>query len=414
MSETSEITAIAKTIALIGALDTKGPEFAFVKAEIERHGHQALVIDTGVVGEPGFRPDVSADQVAVAGGSSLAALRQKADRGEAIAVMTAGITHVVQELFAQGEIQAVMGMGGSAGTIIGTSAMRALPVGVPKVMVSTLASGDVKAYVGTSDVIMFHSVVDVAGVNQISARIFANAAAAVTAMAATRPPKIEQKPLLAASMFGNTTPLVNRCRETLEQNGYEVLVFHATGTGGQTLESLVGDGYISAVLETTPTEWADELVGGVLSAGPTRLEAASERGIPQVIAPGCLDMANFWAPDTIPDKYKDRLFYHWNPNVTLMRTNPEENAELGRILAEKANRSSGPVAFFLPLKGVSMLDAPGHEFWWPEANEALFRAIKEHVRPDIPVYELDNNINDDAFADALTDKLLSFLQSRNG
>jgi uncharacterized protein (UPF0261 family) len=414
MSETSEITAIAKTIALIGALDTKGPEFAFVKAEIERHGHQALVIDTGVVGEPGFRPDVSADQVAVAGGSSLAALRQKADRGEAIAVMTAGITHVVQELFAQGEIQAVMGMGGSAGTIIGTSAMRALPVGVPKVMVSTLASGDVKAYVGTSDVIMFHSVVDVAGVNQISARIFANAAAAVTAMAATRPPKIEQKPLLAASMFGNTTPLVNRCRETLEQNGYEVLVFHATGTGGQTLESLVGDGYISAVLETTPTEWADELVGGVLSAGPTRLEAASERGIPQVIAPGCLDMANFWAPDTIPDKYKDRLFYHWNPNVTLMRTNPEENAELGRILAEKANRSSGPVAFFLPLKGVSMLDAPGHEFWWPEANEALFRAIKEHARPDIPVYELDNNINDDAFADALTDKLLSFLQSRNG
>lgn len=408
MSESS------KTIALIGALDTKGPEFSFVKAEIERQGQQVLVIDTGVVGEPGFRPDVSADRVASAGGSSLAELRQKADRGEAIAVMTAGIAKIIQELFDQGQIDGVMGMGGSAGTIIGTSAMRALPVGVPKVMVSTLASGDVKAYVGTSDVVMFHSVVDVAGVNQISARIFANAAAAVAAMATTEPTEIEQKPLLAASMFGNTTPLVTRCRGILEQQGYEVLVFHATGTGGQTLESLVSDGYISAVLETTPTEWADELVGGVLSAGPTRLEAASERGIPQVIAPGCLDMANFWAPETIPAKYKDRLFYHWNPNVTLMRTNPEENAELGRILAEKANQSSGPVAFFLPLKGVSMLDAPGHEFWWPEANAALFGAIKRHVRPDIPVYELDNNINDDAFADALTDKLLAFLQNSDG
>jgi uncharacterized protein (UPF0261 family) len=403
-----------RTIALIGALDTKGPEFAFVKAEIERHGHQALVIDTGVVGEPGFQPDISAEQVAVAGGSSLAKLREKADRGEAIAVMTAGIVHVVQQLFDQGQTDAVMGMGGSAGTIIGASAMRALPVGVPKVMVSTLASGDVKAYVGTSDVVMFHSVVDVAGVNQISARIFANAAAAVTGMAATRPPEIAEKPLLAASMFGNTTPLVNRCRETMERQGYEVLVFHATGTGGQTLEGLVNDGFISGVLETTPTEWADELVGGVLSAGPTRLDAASARGIPQVIAPGCLDMANFWAPETIPAKFKDRLFYHWNPNVTLMRTNLEENAELGRILAEKANRSSGPVAFFLPLKGVSMLDAPGHEFWWPEADAALFGAIKRHVRPDIPVYELDNNINDEAFADALTNKLLAFLRGSDG
>lgn len=410
----SESETSPRTIALIGALDTKGPEFAFVKAEIERHGHRALVIDTGVVGEPGFPPDVSADQVAVAGGSSLAKLREKADRGEAIAVMAAGIVHVIRDLYGQDRIDAVMGMGGSAGTIIGASAMRALPVGVPKLMVSTLASGDVRAYVGTSDVVMFHSVVDVAGVNQISARIFANAAAAVTGMAATRPPEIEEKPLLAASMFGNTTPLVNRCRETMERQGYEVLVFHATGTGGQTLEGLVKDGFISGVLETTPTEWADELVGGVLSAGPTRLDAASERGIPQVIAPGCLDMANFWAPETIPAKFKDRLFYHWNPNVTLMRTNPEENAELGRILAEKANRSSGPVAFFLPLKGVSMLDAPGHEFWWPEADAALFWAIKQHALPDIPVYELDHNINDDAFADALTNQLLAFLRGRDG
>jgi uncharacterized protein (UPF0261 family) len=256
---------------------------------------------------------------------------------------------------------------------------------------------------------MIHSVVDVAGVNQFSARIYANAVGAVIGMAETAVPEIAARPLLAASMFGNTTPVVTRCRDTMEGHGYEVLIFHATGTGGQTLESLVADGYIGGVLEITPTEWADELVGGVLSAGPTRLDAAPARGVPQVIAPGCLDMANFWARDTVPAKYGGRLFYQWNPNVTLMRTTPDENAELGRILAEKANRSGGPAAFFLPLQGVSMLDAPDKEFWWPEADRALFEAIKAHARPDIPVYELDHNINDDAFADALTDKLLEFL-----
>lgn len=399
---------MSKTIAVIGALDTKGTEFAFVKAEIERRGHRALVIDTGVVGEPAFPPDVPAARVAEAGGASLAALRQQADRGRAMEVMTRGIAVVIRELHEKGQVDGVLGMGGSAGTIIATSAMRALPIGLPKVMVSTLASGDTKPYVGTSDVVMIHSVVDVAGVNQFSARIYANAVGAVVGMAETAAPKIEARPLLAASMFGNTTPVVTRCRETMEGHGYEVLIFHATGTGGQTMESLIGDGFIGGVLEITPTEWADELVGGVLSAGPTRLDAAPARGVPQVIAPGCLDMANFWARDTVPEKYNGRLFYQWNPNVTLMRTTPEENAALGRILAEKANRSAGPAAFFLPLQGVSMLDAPGKEFWWPEADEALFAAIKAHVRPEIPVYELDYNINDDAFADALTDKLLEF------
>jgi uncharacterized protein (UPF0261 family) len=400
---------MSKTIAVIGALDTKGTEFAFVKAEIERRGHRALVIDTGVVGEPAFPPDVPAAQVAEAGGASLAALRQQADRGRAMEVMTRGIAVVVKGLHEKGRVDGVLGMGGSAGTIIATSAMRALPIGVPKVMVSTLASGDTKPYVSTSDVVMIHSVVDVAGVNQFSARIYANAVGAVIGMAETAVPEIAARPLLAASMFGNTTPVVTRCRDTMEGHGYEVLIFHATGTGGQTLESLVADGYIGGVLEITPTEWADELVGGVLSAGPTRLDAAPARGVPQVIAPGCLDMANFWARDTVPAKYGGRLFYQWNPNVTLMRTTPDENAELGRILAEKANRSGGPAAFFLPLQGVSMLDAPDKEFWWPEADRALFEAIKAHVRPEIPVYELDNNINDDAFADALTDKLLEFL-----
>lgn len=400
---------MAKTIALIGALDTKGKDFAFVKAEVERRGHRALVIDVGVVGEPGLAPDVPSEQVAEAGGVSLAELREKADKALAMDVMTKGVAEVVKALHEEGRIDGVLAMGGSAGTATGTAAMRALPVGVPKVMVSTVASGDTAAYVGVKDVVMIPSITDVAGVNRISARIYANAAGAIVGMVETPAPEVEEKPLLAASMFGNTTPIVNRCCEALARHGYEVLIFHATGTGGQTMDNLVAEGYIAGVLDITTTEWADELTGGVFSAGPTRGDAAAAAGIPQVIVPGCLDMANFWAPETVPQKYEGRKFYHWNPNVTLMRTTPEENAELGRLLAQKANAATGPVAFFLPLQGVSMLDAPGKEFWWPEADQALFNAIRHHARDDIPIVEMDNNINDDAFADAAAARLLEFL-----
>ncbi|NCF65939.1 MAG: UPF0261 family protein [Chloroflexi bacterium] len=398
-----------KTIAVIGALDTKGQEFSFVKAAIEQRGHRTLVVNTGVVGKPLFEPDITAAQVAEAGGTSLADLRQQADRGTAIDVMTSGVAIIANELYSQGKIDGILGMGGSAGTVIATSAMRELPVGFPKAMVTTLAAGDTTSYVGIKDIVLIPSVVDVAGVNRISARIYANAVGAIVGMVETAVPEIEERPLIAASMFGNTTELVDQCRAILDERGYETLVFHATGTGGRTMESLIADGYFAGVLDVTTTEWADELLGGVLSAGPERLDAAAKQGLPQVIAPGCVDMANFWAPDTIPDKYKDRKFYLWNPNISLMRTTPAENAQLGRILAEKANQSTGPVAFFLPQKGVSILDSPGGEFWWPEANEALFAAIKENVRDDIPVIELDNNINDEAFARAVTEQLLAFL-----
>ena len=401
---------MAKTIALIGALDTKGEEFAFVQAELLRRGHNTLVINTGVVGEPALPPDIAATEVATAGGTELSVLRQQADRGKTIEVLAKGAAIVVRQLQEAGKIDGILGMGGSAGTAVGTAAMRALPVGFPKLMVSTLASGDTAPYVGVSDIVMMPSVVDVAGVNRISARIFANAAGAISGMVETTPPPIGEKPLIAASMFGNTTKLVDQCRKLLEAQGYEVLVFHATGTGGKIMESLIDAGYINGVLDVTTTEWADELVGGVLTAGPTRLDAAAKRGVPQVIAPGCLDMVNFWARSTVPAKFADRQFYEWNPNVTLMRTTSEENTELGRILAEKANKSSAPVAFFLPLQGVSVLDSPGGEFWQPVANEALFAAIKQNVRADIPVYELDTNINDATFAEAVVQKLLQFLK----
>ncbi|MCL4264371.1 MAG: Tm-1-like ATP-binding domain-containing protein [Anaerolineae bacterium] len=400
---------MSKTIAVIGALDTKGAEFAFVKAEIERRGYRALMINTGIMGEPAFVPDIAAEVVAQAGGRSLADLRKEGDRGTAVATMTTGIATIVKELHDQVKMDGILGMGGSAGTVIATAAMRQLPIGFPKVMVSTLAAGDTAAYVGTKDIVLIPSVVDVAGVNRISTPIFANAVGAVIGMVDTAVPTIETKPLIAASMFGNTTKLVDQCRAILDKHGYETLVFHATGTGGRTMESLINEGYFTAVLDVTTTEWADELVGGFLTAGPERMDGAARQNLPQVIAPGCLDMVNFWGPDSVPAKYKDRKFYYWNPNVTLMRTTPEENAELGRILAEKANQSAAPVAFFLPLQGVSVLDSPGGEFWWPEADNALFTAIKTHVRPGIPVYELDCNINDAAFAEAVTNKLLEFL-----
>ncbi len=403
-----------KTIALIGALDTKGHEFAFVKQEIERRGHHTLMINTGVMDEPTFAPDIAAQMVAEAGGSTLVDLRTQADRGKAIEIMAKGAAAIVKNLFDQGKIDGILGMGGSAGTVVGTAAMRALPIGVPKLMVSTLASGDVGAYVGITDIVMMPSVVDVSGINRFSARIFANAVGAIIGMVETPAPIVEVKPLIAASMFGNTTKLVDRCRELLEQQGYEVLVFHSTGTGGRMMESLIEAGYISGVLDVTTTEWADELVGGMLGAGPNRLDAAAKQGIPQVIAPGCLDMVNFWARATVPAQFEGRFFYEWNPNVTLMRTTVEENAHLGEILAKKANQSKAPVAFFLPLQGVSVLDSPGGEFWQPEANAALFDTIKTNVRADIPVYELDNNINDPAFAEAVVNKLLEFLyQNKN-
>ena len=398
-----------KIIAVIGALDTKGEDFAFVKEEIQKRGAEALVINVGVMGPPAFIPAVSSAQVAEAGGVTLDELRRKADRGLAVEVMCRGIAKIVCNLHEQGRIDGILSMGGGAGTDIGSSAMRALPLGFPKVLVTTLFSVDTRPYVRGRDLVLFPSIVDVAGVNHISAALYAKAVGAVVGMAETPPPRIEEKPLLAASMFGNTTPIVDRCREIMKAHGFEVLVFHAVGTGGRALENLVAEGYFTGVLEITPTEWADELVGGVESAGPTRLDAAADRGIPQVIVPGCLDMVNFWALETVPEKYRKRRLYKWSPNVTLLRTDPAENAELGRILAEKANRSKGPAAFFLPLRGVSMLDAPGKEFWWPVADRALYDAIQKNVRPDIPVYELDYNVNDPEFADRVAYKMLELL-----
>lgn len=401
---------MSKTACLVGTLDTKGLEFEFLIERIEASGVSTYVINTGILGEPHFEPNVSAEQVAEAGGTSLTALRNEGDRGNSVAVMANGAARIVERLNDDGVIGGIISLGGSAGTTIGTTAMRALPVGVPKLMVSTLASGDTSPYVDTKDITMMYSVVDIAGVNSLSRQILTNAAGAIAGMISAEVPAADDKPLIAATMFGVTTPCVTKAREILEAAGYEVLVFHATGSGGRAMEDLVKGGFIVGVLDVTTTELADELVGGVLSAGPERLEAAGNEGIPQVVAPGALDMVNFGPPDTVPEKFKARTFYQHNPTVTLMRTTVDENAELGKIVAQKLSRAKGPTTVIIPEQGVSAIDAAGQPFDSPEARSAWIQNLKANVTDNVTVIEMDNNINDDAFATRLAGTLLQNLK----
>ena len=402
---------MTKTICIVGTMDTKGVEFEFIKTQIESTGVSTCVINTGILGEPQLTPDISANAVAQAGGSSLQALRDEGDRGNSVTVMAQGAAALVAEKHAAGEIDGIISLGGSAGTTIGTTAMQAVPVGVPKVMVSTLASGDTSPYVQSKDICMMYSVVDIAGINRLSRQILANAAGAIVGMVnAEVPEATADKPLIAATMFGVTTPCVTKAREILEEAGYEVLVFHATGTGGQAMEDLVKGGFLVGVLDVTTTELADELVGGILSAGPDRLEAAGQTGLPQVVAPGALDMVNFGPPDTVPEKFNDRLFYQHNPTVTLMRTTAEETAELGRIMARKLSEAQGSTTVIIPIQGVSAIDKTGQPFDSPEARDAWRENLKAHIGDNVTVIEMDAHINDDAFAIKLAETLLKSIQ----
>lgn len=410
---------MAKTVLMIGAFDTKGAEYAFLRRRILERGHTVLAVNTGVLGSTDlFGVDVEAGEVAKAGGGDLAALREKKDRGEAMKVMTAGARVLVASLYADGRFDGIIGMGGTGGSTVVAAAMRALPVGVPKVCVSTAASGDTSAYVGTKDVVMVPSIVDVAGINRISRIIFSRAAGAICGMVEVEPPAAsDEKPVIAATMFGNTTDCVTACAKALGAEGYEVLIFHATGAGGRTMESLVDEGLVDAVMDITTTEWADEVCGGMFSAGTDRLSAPGRGGVPHLVVPGCVDMANFGPMDTVPAKYRDagRNFYEWNPSITLMRTSAEENRRMGQVFARKANEAKGPVAFLIPLRGVSILDGDGQVFCDREADAAIFEAIKANVRRDIAVVEMDANINDPEFAVKAVEMILDLMhQAKKG
>jgi uncharacterized protein (UPF0261 family) len=403
-------------ILLIGTLDTKGVEFAFVRDLIRQAGLATLVIDAGAQGTPYFPADMPRLQVFAAAGTALAAVQKEADRGKAIEAAARGVCKIALDLFAAGKVDGVLGLGGSAGTTIATAAMRALPFGVPKLMVSTLASGQVKPYVGVRDIMMMHSVVDISGLNRISSTVLTNAAHAMIGMVRGKAhglPSVglQDKPLVAATMFGVTTPCVEAARKIVEEAGYEVLVFHATGTGGQTMESFIADGLISGVLDITTTELADELVGGILSAGRDRLTAAGLRGVPQVISLGALDMVNFGPPDTVPEKFRGRRLYQHNPTVTLMRTTPDENDQLGKEIAQKASAAKGPTAIFVPQGGVSAIDAPGKPFWWPEADAALFQSLRNWLSPHVKLVERPEHINDPAFAKVAAAALLGLIRT---
>jgi uncharacterized protein (UPF0261 family) len=402
-------------VYLIGTLDTKGRELGFVRDLLRECGVDVRIVDAGCLGEPAIPADVSREAVFAAAGTSLEELRAAADRGRAVSAAAAGVAEIIAREHAALHVDGVLALGGSAGTTIGTAAMRRLPLGVPKLMVSTMASGQVRPYVRDKDILMLNSVVDVSGINRVSRAVLGEAARAMAGMVrfagSTSGPSgsaTADKPLIAATMFGVTTPCVERARQVLEAAGYEVLVFHATGTGGLAMESLIDDGVIAGVLDITTTELADEFVGGILTAGPDRLTAAGRRGIPQVVSVGATDMVNFGPPETVPEKFRGRTFYQHNPTVTLMRTTAGENGLIGADIGRKAAAAKGPTRIVLPLRGVSAIDAAGKAFEDVEARHALFDAIRTNAA-NVGIIERDEHINDPAFAESAAQTLLSLL-----
>jgi len=396
------------TVALVGTLDTKGREYGFVRDRLRELDTDVLVIDTGVLDRPLIEADITREQVAQAAGTELAALVQQHDRDAAVATMQRGATTIVQQLLAEKRIHGILALGGSSGSTLASAVMRSLPVGFPKLLISTIASGDTRPYVGTSDIAMMSSIVDISGLNRLSEPILANAAGAIAGMSKvyeTFTPSAESRPLIGATMFGVTTPGVTVARERLEALGYEVLVFHATGIGGDTMESLVQSGLITGVLDMTTTEFADAHVGATLPAGPDRLLSAGRAGYPMVVSLGALDMANFGTMESVPAQFRDRKLFRHNASITLMRTTPEENAAIGKEIAERLNQATGPVTVFIPRGGLSMIDIPGQDFHDPAADEALFTALREHLDPGIKVIESGADINDPALATAMADEL---------
>ncbi len=396
------------TVALLGTLDTKGHEYGFVRDRLGEFDVETLVIDAGILGHPLMDTDIAREEVAEAAGTDLQTLVASHNRDTAIAAMRRGATVVVQRLLEEGRIHGILALGGSSGSTLASGVMRALPIGFPKLLVSTVASGDTRPYVGSSDIAMMSSVVDIAGLNRLSEPILANAAGAIAGMAkayATFTPSANARPLLGATMFGVTTAGVTTARERLEELGYEVLVFHATGIGGDTMESLIASGVITGVLDMTTTEFADLHVGATLPAGPERLLSAGRAGYPMVVSLGALDMANFGTYESVPARFRDRHLFRHNESITLMRTMPEENAAIGREIGERLNRATGPVTVFIPRGGLSMIDVPGQDFHDPEADAALFETLRETLDSGITVIESDADVNDPVFATAMADEL---------
>jgi uncharacterized protein (UPF0261 family) len=409
------------TVALLGTFDTKQAEYRWLRERLVEAGCSVLGVDVGPFSDGAGLADVTSALVASEAGADLQQLRDQGDRGHAMTVMGDGAAAVVTRLYREGRLDGVLAVGGSGGSSVAGRVMRALPVGVPKLLVSTMASGDVRPYIGDVDVTLMYSVVDISGMNSVSETVLGNAVAAVAGMAAhherrrNTPAPTDRRPVVAATMFGLTTPAVDEARGVLTDLGYEVLVFHATGSGGRAMESLVASGLVDGVLDLTTTELADDLVGGVLTAGPERLEAAGRAGVPQVVSVGALDMVNFGPRESVPERFADRTFLVHNPTVTLMRTTREEMGTLGGRIASKVAGATGPVEVFLPLRGVSGIDAPGKQFEDPAADEACFAELRAGLAGSaVVVHELDSHINDEGFGRAAAEALHRLITTHRG
>jgi uncharacterized protein (UPF0261 family) len=401
---------------VIGTLDTKGVEYAYFCDRIRGHGVQVVLVDAGVLSEPPYRPDITRQEVAGAAGADVEELAAKRDRGAALEAMGRGAAEIVRHLYEDGKLDGLTGLGGTGGTAIVTCAMRRLPVGVPKLMLSTVASGDTRPYVGASDLAMMYSVVDIAGINRVSAEVMTNAAGAIAGMAqASTPSFVDTRPIVGASMFGVTTPCVTAAIERLEELGYEVLVFHQTGIGGRSMEELMTAGFITAALDVTTTELCDALAGGVWPAGADRLEVAGRLGLPQVVSLGGLDMVNVGPMETLPERFQDRKLYEHSPAMTLARTTADECVELGRMIARKLNAAKGPTALFIPTRGISLIATEGQVFHDPDADRALVESLRKNIDSSrVEIHELELDINASAFAHAMADRLHALHQAWEG
>ena len=408
---TSEAHVRRPTVLLVGTLDTKGHEYAFLRERISARGVEVLLVDAGILGEPLTEPDVRRQEVAAAAGADVDALAAAGDRAAAIMAMGRGATEIVGRLHAEGRFDAIGAIGGTGGTALATEAMRRLPIGVPKLMVSTVASGDTSSYVGSVDVTMMYSVADLAGINRISARILANAAGSLAGMATEPEPELDEaRPLVAASMWGVTTPCVTMARARLEELGYDVLVFHQTGTGGGSMEDLIGAGLVAGVLDVTPTELVGEIAGGVWPAGPDRLEVAGRLAIPQVVSLGGLDLIAIGPPEPLHPGFQGRWIYRHDDHVAAARTTAEESAELAGVIARKLNGATGPVALFVPLRGFSPLSVPGAEFEDAAADAALVEGLRTLIdRSHVEVHERECDINDAGLAVAMAERLVELM-----
>ena len=402
-----------KTIALIGTFDTKGEEYLYVKNKIENLGLQTLTIHAGIF-KAAFTPDINHDSVVVLGEGSIVELQEKKDRGHAMEVMSRGLCTLIPKLYEERLFDAVLALGGTGGTSLVTPCMRLLPLGVPKIMVSTMASGDVSRYVGTSDILMMPSIVDVAGINRISSQVLTHAVHAIVGMVEHENTDIPvKKPLIAATMYGVTTPCVMRAKEYLEQEGYEVIIFHASGTGGKMMESLINSGSVDGVLDLTTTEWIDEIAGGIMTAGPERLDAAALNGIPQVVSVGAADMITFGERSTLPEKYKNRVVYMHNPAITVVKSNIEENIAFGIKVGEKLNQCKSNAALLLPIRGISMNDKASSKYYGPKEDQALFITLKKVINnPLVEIIDVDAHINEEAFAISAAKKLIALIEMK--